>query len=89
MDWIQFGTTFGLPMLILAAAALFVAKSVWPFVTKRIEAGDAERTIERDKFLAALERRDAVQKAESEALHALAVAFQSLREGQKQERWKP
>lgn len=42
-DWITIGTTFGIPMLILAVIGYFVRSSVWPLVVKRIEQADAER----------------------------------------------
>jgi hypothetical protein len=54
MDWVQIGTTFGVPLLLLAWVAWFVNAKVWPFVEKRIEASDKERAAERDAFLASL-----------------------------------
>jgi hypothetical protein len=40
MDWIQIGTTFGVPVLLLVGIAWFVNSKVWPFVVTRIEQSD-------------------------------------------------
>lgn len=35
--WVQIGTAFGVPMLILAGIAWFVATRVWPVVVEQIK----------------------------------------------------
>lgn len=58
MDWLEFGKTFGIPVLMLAAIGWFGAKSLWPFIKGQVEAAQAEGKKEREAFLVALERRD-------------------------------
>jgi len=91
MDWIQIGSTFGIPVLMLIGIAYFTARNVWPFVVKRIEQNDARHQIETDKFLAAVEKlanaqaessaaRDRVQSAQNEAINNLTNAIKALQQ---------
>lgn len=59
MDWVQIGTAFGVPMLILCGVGIFVYRQVWPFVVKQLERTQDDRRRERDEFLTALRQRDA------------------------------
>lgn len=58
MDWIEFGRTFGIPVLLLAAMAWFGYKSLWPFIKGQVDAAQQEGRKEREAFMTALERRD-------------------------------
>ena len=91
MDWIQIGSTFGIPVLLLAGIAYFAVRHIWPFVTKRIEQNDERHRIETEKFLAALDRlatahaessaaRDRVQLAQNEAISNLTQAIKALQQ---------
>lgn len=54
MDWLQIATTLGLPTLFLVAIGVFVAKQVWPFVIKRIEAADARTQAQSEALIKAM-----------------------------------
>lgn len=81
MDWIEFGKTFGLPFLILAALAYFVRRDVWPLVTKQLDQTAADRREELKKFLEALEKRDQILK-EHTSIMATQMSNQAARMGE-------
>lgn len=91
MDWIQIGSTFGIPVLLLAGIAVFVVRSVWPFVVKRVEQNDERHRLETERFLTTLdnvtkahtaetEARDRVQAAQNDAIKNLTDAIKALQQ---------
>lgn len=85
-EWVTIGTTFGVPLLILAVIGYFIRSAVWPLVVKRIEQADAdrqraeiERAKERVEFLMALERRDTGMNILSENIRDLTREIKALR----------
>lgn len=91
MDWIQIGSTFGIPVLLLFGIAYFAIRHIWPFVVKRIEQNDERHRIETEKFLGALDRltstqaealaaRDRVQAAQNEAINNLTQSIRALQQ---------
>ena len=91
MDWIQIGSTFGIPVLLLFGISYFAIRHVWPFVIKRIEQNDELHRVETEKFLAALDKltntyaeslaaRDRVQATQNDAIVNLANAIKALQQ---------
>lgn len=91
MDWIQIGSTFGIPVLLLAGIAFFTVRNIWPFVVKRIEQNDERHRIETERFLTTLdnvtkahtaetEARDRVQAAQNDAIRNLTDAIKALQQ---------
>jgi hypothetical protein len=78
MDWIQIGTTFGVPVLLLIGIAWFVNNKVWPFVVKRIEKSDATS----ERFLVILNDMQVNLRSNTEVTLATldAVRKQAFRE---------
>lgn len=58
LDWLEFGRTFGLPVLLLTAVGIFFYKSIWPFLESQIKDAQERAEKDRDEFIAALKRRD-------------------------------
>ncbi len=91
MDWIQIGSTFGVPVLLIAGGAYFGIRMLWPFVVKRIEINDERHKVETERFLAALDKltnthaealaaRDRVQAAQNDAINNLTNAIKALQQ---------
>jgi len=78
VDWVEFGKTFGIPLLILAALAYFARRDVWPLITKQLEQTAADRRAELDKFLAALDKRDQLLKEHTAQISGV-MANQAVR----------
>lgn len=57
-EWLEFGKSFGVPILLLAAVGYFFVKNIWPFVMEQLKDARSEGKTERDQFMKALERRD-------------------------------
>lgn len=80
--WVQIGTAFGVPMLILAGLAWFVATRVWPVVVKQIEFNQQQQR----EFLTALKdihnslasQNDAI-RGNTEAIRGLTRLTETLR----------
>lgn len=79
MDWINIASTFGIPVVIIAAIGWFLVNHVWPFVTNQITSLNSERREERKEFLEALSRRDAELAKVADALDELTTAVRDLR----------
>ena len=82
MDWIQIGSTFGIPVLLLVAIAVFTVRYVWPFAVEQVRAFQEERRQERKAwdeerkvFIATLQQINANQAAST---HAIEQIVQSI-----------
>ena len=75
-QWIEIAGKFGIPVVMLGMLGYFLLKHVWPFVTRQIEAAQAERKIEVDKFVETIRARDVmmaeIQERNLKALEGLA-----------------
>jgi hypothetical protein len=54
MDAFTIFDKYGLPLLIIALASVFIKRDLWPFLTVQIQQWQADRAKERDAFLSAL-----------------------------------
>ena len=81
-QWIKIAGQFGIPVALLALLAYFLLKHVWPFVTKQIEAAQAERKIEVDKFVETIRARDVLmaetQRETVKALESMTAEIRRL-----------
>lgn len=78
--WIDIASKFGIPLALLLALGWFLAKTVWPFVTKQIEQAQADRKTEIDKFDNTIKTRDALMVQQwREHLHALDAMTEQIR----------
>lgn len=82
MDWVQVGTTFGIPVLILFGLAWFGIKYVWPMVIQQVEYAQQERR----EFLAALKEVNSAISANTDAIKEMARSLERIRAVQNRER---
>lgn len=82
MDWVQIGSTFGIPVLLLTAIAYFTVRHVWPFVVKQLEVFQEERRQERKAWEEERKVNTMTLQQISVNLVAIAAAIQKINEGQ-------
>lgn len=76
MDWLQIGTTLGIPMLILIGIAWFVATKVWPVAVKQIEFNQQQNR----EFLASLANINTALGAQTNTIREQTTAIQTQTE---------
>lgn len=86
MDWLQIGTTLGLPTLFLVGIAVFVAKQVWPFIVKRVEANDARLVLHNEALIKAMTDNATINARTLTVLEDMNRNIQALKQPQPQAR---
>lgn len=83
-EWIDVAGKFGIPVVMLALLAYFLARHVWPFVTSQIEDAKTQRKAEIEKFVDAIRARDVLmaesQREHLKALEAMTAEIRALPE---------
>lgn len=71
-QWIDVAGKFGIPVVMLALLAYFLARHVWPFVTSQIEDAKVQRKAEVEKFVETIRMRDVLMaETQRETMRAL------------------
>ena len=85
MDWIELGSRFGIPFLMIVAAAYFWTRYVWPFIMQQVKdskeaitASTKEMAEQRKEFLEALEKQ--MESVSDEMRHRDEILTTALRE---------
>lgn len=79
-EWLEFGRTFGLPVLLLAAIGVFFYRRIWPFLENQIKEAQTMAVRDREEFIAALKRRDDEFGKVVDGLNKMSDSIDKLRE---------
>ncbi|HEX7957394.1 MAG TPA: hypothetical protein VF508_10655 [Pyrinomonadaceae bacterium] len=81
MDAAAFIKEFGLPAAIIAGAAWFITREVWPFIKQRVEVAHSDRIAQQKEFFDTLSRfAELVTTQRQATLSALAQLTEQMEE---------